>query len=474
MTADPGSMLGAPIAVPRVLVVDDSEINLKLMEVYLRQGGYEVLLASDGVVALEIAKTQQPQLILLDVRMPGMDGYAVCEKLKSSQLTKDIPVIFITADTNDDSESQAFAAGGADFIPRPVKRAVALARVKAHIDAYAQRRSLEGMFRDVLEFAPDAFVLTDARGLIVQFNACAERLFGYERQELLGTPLERLVSQCLQGGQSSTQCHRKDGTLFPAEVSFAPLQTNRGILNMAVIRDVTVRQQFENDLQTSRQQLRELAAKREATREAERKHIAREVHDELGQILTALRIDLSVLKIQLANDNPLMEHRLQNMKDLVDQGIHAVRNVAVSLRPSALDMGLVPAIEWLCDHHAKHSGAKFEFRPAEDNVAIDEVRAVIIFRIVQESLTNVARYAKASRVTVTVERRQNELYVMVKDDGQGFDVETIGQTKSFGLLGMRERAIALGGVLEVDSTVGHGTQIVVKIPVDTIQKQEVP
>ncbi len=467
-------MLGVSSFVPRVLVVDDSEINRKLMGIYLRQGGYEVVLAADGETALEIVKTQPPQLILLDVRMPGMDGYAVCEKLKSDEVTKDIPVIFITADTHDESESQAFAAGGADFIPRPVKRAVALARVKAHIDAYAQRRSLEGMFRDVLEFAPDAFVLTDARGLIVQFNACAERLFGYERQELLDTPLARLVSQNLQDGQSSAQCHRKDGALFPAEVSLAPLQTHRGILNMAVIRDVSVRKKFENDLQASRQQLRELAANREATREAERKHIAREVHDELGQILTALRIDLSVLKIQLANDNPAMETRLQNMKDLVDQGIHAVRNVAVSLRPSALDMGLVPAIEWLCDHHAKHGGTKFEFRPAEDHVAIDEVRAVIIFRIVQESLTNVARYAKATRVLVTVERGQNELVVMVKDDGQGFDVDTIGRTKTFGLLGMRERAIALGGVMEVDSSVGSGTQIVVKIPLNSVQGQEIP
>jgi signal transduction histidine kinase len=236
---------------------------------------------------------------------------------------------------------------------------------------------------------------------------------------------------------------------------------------MAVIRDVSVRKQAELDLKASRQQLRQLSAKSEATREAERKHIAREVHDELGQILTALRIDLSVLKIQLANQNPTMERKLQDMKELVDQGIHAVRNVALSLRPAALDMGLVPAIDWLCDHYAKLSDANFEFRPCEDDIAIDEVRSVIIFRIVQESLTNIARYAKASLVVVSVERGDRELRVTVKDNGQGFDIKTTAQAKTFGLLGMGERALALGGALEVDSVVGAGTRVTVSIPLDS-------
>ncbi len=465
-------MLNQSDEAPLVLVVDDSEVNLLLMHTYLRTSHYRVKLVSDGVTALRVAKECMPDLILLDVHMPGMDGYAVCRKLKEDGETKEIPVIFITSDGDTTAEKLAFAAGGVDFIPRPVHRDVALARVKAQIDGYSQRRSLEGMFRDVIEFAPDAFVLADEQGRIVQINACAERIFGYERQELYDIFLERLIPENLQVGHSSTECRRKDGSIFPAEVSFAPLQTNRGKLNMAVIRDVSIRQRAERDLSESRQQLRELAAKSETRREAERKHIAREVHDELGQILTALRIDLSVLKIQLTPGNTALELKFQEMKDLVDQGIHAVRNVAVSLRPAALDMGLVPAIEWLCDHHAKHSGAKFEFRPGAENIAIDEVRSVIIFRIVQESLTNIARYANAARVTVSVDRRDEELFLRVKDDGLGFDVQKVAQTKTFGLLGMRERAIALGGTLEVDSRLGSGTQIIVRIPMNTVEGSE--
>ncbi|MCF8155849.1 MAG: response regulator [Rhodoferax sp.] len=457
--------------VPLVLVVDDMDINRKLLETYLVCGGYRVALSSSGVDALEQVQLQRPQLILLDVRMSGMDGYAVCQALKENPQTRDIPVIFITAENTAEAERRAFAAGGADFIARPMHREVTLARVKTHLDAYAQRRSLEGMFRDVLEFAPDAFVLTDVQGKIVQINACAERMFGYARRELQQFSLERLLPQRLKDGYSAAQGCRKDGSVFPAEVSFAPLQTNRGILNMAVIRDVSLRKRAESDLKESRQQLRELAAKREANREDERKHIAREVHDELGQILTALRIDLSLLKIQLGNDNPTTERKLQEMKDLVDQGIHAVRNVAVSLRPAALDMGLVPAIEWLCDHHARQSAARIAFESDEENIAIDEVRAIIIFRIVQESLTNIARYAKAARVLVRIEHLAGELCVKVSDDGMGFNVEQVGRNKTFGLLGMRERAIALGGVLDLESSVGGGTRITVRIPMDNAQHQ---
>jgi len=198
------------------------------------------------------------------------------------------------------------------------------------------------------------------------------------------------------------------------------------------------------------------------------------VHDELGQILTALRIDLSVLKIQFAPGNPDLDHKLQEMKDLVDQGIHAVRNVAVSLRPAALDMGLVPAIEWLCHHHARQSGITCEFQPWEESIAFDEVRAVIIFRIVQESLTNIARYAHASQVIVSIQLQDDNLQLVISDNGQGFDVQRVNRGKTFGLLGMRERAIALGGALIIDSQIGLGTRIVVNIPVDTPVQRRTP
>jgi PAS domain S-box-containing protein len=223
---------------------------------------------------------------------------------------------------------------------------------------------------------------------------------------------------------------------------------------------------------SSRQQLRELIALNEATREEERKHIAREVHDELGQVLTALRMNMSLLDMRYGTQDTGLQAAVQGMKTLVDRAILGVRNVATHLRPVALDMGLVPAIEWLCQEFARTSGLRCTVQ-AQDNLEFDALRAVVIFRIVQESLTNIARYAQASAASVTLACRGPDLWLEVRDDGCGFDDKAANNNKSFGLLGMRERAIALGGCLGIVSTPGQGTVVSLTIPfhLDATQRQ---
>jgi signal transduction histidine kinase len=214
---------------------------------------------------------------------------------------------------------------------------------------------------------------------------------------------------------------------------------------------------------SSRQQLRELVAINEATREEERKHIAREVHDELGQVLTALRMDISLLGMRFGAQDAGLQAAVQGMKTLVDRAIQGVRNVATHLRPVALDIGLVPAIEWLCDEVTRTNGLRCTV-DVQGTLEFDELRAVVIFRIVQESLTNIARYAQASAADVTLACRGHDLWLEVRDDGCGFDTNVANHNKSFGLLGMRERAIALGGCLDIVSTPGHGTVVTLTIP----------
>lgn len=465
----------------RVLVVDDTMENRELTADILATAGYEVDMAGDGATALEMIKATPPDLILLDVVMPGMDGYEVCMQLKKDEATRDIPIIFLTGLIDVDAEAHGFGLGAADYVTKPISLPVVLARVKTHLALYAQRRGLEGMFRDVIEFAPDAFILSDIQGRIVQINHQAELLFGYDRSELFWQPLEMLSPQLKRfthdayrssyAGQQQRQttaisadCRRKDGTEFPAEINLNPLKTVRGLLLMATVRDVTERKKAEAELKDSRQKLRELAAQTEAARESERKHIAREVHDELGQVLTALRMDLSLLGMQAGSSFQPVTDKLQSMKGLVDRAILGVRNVAANLRPSALDMGLVAAIEWLRDEFVRHTGVPCEIHVSDDNIDLDEARAVVIFRIVQESLTNVTRYAQASKVAIALEPHDDSLWLEVRDDGQGFSPSLVEKGKSFGLLGMRERAIALGGRVEVVSAPGQGTLISVKIP----------
>lgn len=460
-----------------VLVVDDEPVNLKLLRSVLSSAGHQVICAADGLTALHMAEASRPHLILLDVMMPDMDGYAVCRSLKASELTRHIPVIFVTGRDDMAAEARGFELGAADYITKPIRLPVVLARVHTHLALYGQRRHLEGMFRDVMEFAPDAFVLWDAQGRIVQINARTEGLFGYTRQELVGQQLQHLMPQLALDGQLrlpeqltmgvSLQCLRKDGSEFPGDINLSPLETNRGRLSMAVVRDNSERQQAEQVLAESRERLRELAAQSEAAREEERKHIALEIHDELGQVLTALRMNMSLLGMRFGANEPGLIDQVQDMKGLVDRAIQGVRHVASNLRPTALDLGLSSAIEWLSGEFTRHTAIPCVFHMEEDRIDLDDTRSVVLFRIAQESLTNVTRYAEASRVDVTLHRRGNALQLEVRDNGRGFDPAAARPRKSLGLLGMRERALALGGQVGIASAPGQGTVVTVSIPLNT-------
>lgn len=219
-------------------------------------------------------------------------------------------------------------------------------------------------------------------------------------------------------------------------------------------------------LAESRQLLRELAAGSEITREQERKRISREVHDELGQTLTALRLDVSMVRLRFGLNNPDLMNKVLGMTELVDRALQSVRDVAANLRPAVLDMGIESALDWLSVEFSEHSGTPCTLHTSEEPFNIDEARSVGIFRIVQESLTNVARYAEASHVEIFIGLRGADLLVEISDDGKGFDPELRSTRQSFGLLGMRERAIALGGDIYIISALGNGTIVSVLIPME--------
>ncbi|WP_342618236.1 response regulator [Rhodoferax sp. GW822-FHT02A01] len=442
-----------------VMVVDDVPQNTRLMRSALASAGYAVVTAQDGPTALEIAQHTPPDLVLLDVRMPGMDGYEVCSRLKAQETTRHIPVIFMTASDNEDAEARCFEVGAADYITKPIMLATALARVKAHLRLQDRERRLETMFQDVVELAPDAFIFTDDQGTILRVNVRAERMFGYSRQELIGTPVVDLLPD-----RASPTGVRKGGEPFPVEVNRSPIQTVSGMLSMAVVRDMTAWLAAERELNASHQRLRAFAAKNEVAREDERRRVAREVHDEMGQVLTALRMDLSLVELHAGAADTFVGTKVKDMKGLVDQAIQGVRNVAGNLRPPVLDMGLVPAIEWLCRDFMRRAGVECRLYQGGEPIPLDDERSVVIFRIVQEALTNASRYASARTVDVELDSSEDVLRLVVRDDGQGFDPDATVGHRSFGLLGMRERALALGGRMELVSAPGKGTCISVTIP----------
>jgi signal transduction histidine kinase len=208
--------------------------------------------------------------------------------------------------------------------------------------------------------------------------------------------------------------------------------------------------------------LRELSAHHDSVREEERARIAREIHDEMGQALTALKMDLSVMGVESRKDAP----RVRELKGRVDDMIQTVRDVATALRPAALDLGILPAIEWLVDEFQKRNGIPCQVKVEDGDIDMAEDRSIVLFRILQESLTNIARHAEARSVEILLRRDATHIRLDIKDDGKGFDTEAAGSKKTFGLLGMRERVIMLHGSLNITSLPGEGTQVSVSIPVE--------
>lgn len=224
----------------------------------------------------------------------------------------------------------------------------------------------------------------------------------------------------------------------------------------------------EQELRVRSVAIREFAAHVERMREEDRKYIAREIHDELGQLLAALHLEISLLKTSgkgKSNKIEKMEVIRRNMAELVDRANQSVRSVAEHLRPASLGLGIEPALKRLTDEFRKYACISCALQLIDEPIDLDEDQTVAIFRIVQESLTNVARHAGASHVEVSLSRSADHLVIEVRDDGKGFDAEGATKQKSFGLVGMRERAAVLGGNIEVLSGLQQGTAIRVRLPV---------
>jgi PAS domain S-box-containing protein len=236
---------------------------------------------------------------------------------------------------------------------------------------------------------------------------------------------------------------------------------------LAIGRDISRMKETERRLRESQEQLRRIGARREAAREDERKRMAREIHDVLGQLLTALRLDVDMLGMEFGAEQPMLTVRTARTMAVIDETIAIVRNLASALRPAALDMGIVSAIEWQAKEFSGRTGIRCDVVMEEGDLALDEAQATAVFRLVQESLTNVLRHARASRVMVALERTGEEYHLAVSDDGVGFDPAAVG-ISSLGLVGMRERSVGLGGALVIDSAKGRGTSVNVRFPATKI------
>jgi len=310
--------------------------------------------------------------------------------------------------------------------------------------------------------------------ILTQFNAS-------KAEELLGTTPAQFFAHDLPGAKArwrdffdrghlhtETDERRLDGTPMRIEGDYMVVYDDNGRIagHFGIQRDVTDRHRARENLQASREQLRALAARLQKVREEERTQIAREIHDELGQALTGLKLDISWMKNRLPRDNEVMAQCL-SIIERIDQTANAVRRIATSLRPSILDqLGLAAALEWQGEEFGARTGIEVVMEQSVDDedAPIPDDLGSSAFRILQESLTNVARHAKATRVTIRFEQTPSLLKLEVSDNGVGCMTGCFEGTNSLGLLGMRERALACGGQFSISGMEGRGTTVLLRVP----------
>jgi PAS domain S-box-containing protein len=361
-------------------------------------------------------------------------------------------------------------------------------------DITAEKRASERIaarereFRSLAESLPDSIVRYDRNGVIVYLNRSRELALGKVAADIIG----RSVRECYGNDSHEGLAQILDNVLatgkdaeieisvpdprVPSDVihhiRFVAERDENGevIGALAIGRDISAIKRSERELEASRRQLRGLVARREVDLEDERRRIAREVHDELGQLLTGLQMKISRLVSKCTGKCSSIGEYLQEAMFLSEKALSVARDVASSLRPAVLDMGIVSALEWLAERFASDTGMSCKVRIVEDDILINECLAIALFRITQESLTNVSRHAKADQVEITLDKNEGSHVLKICDNGIGFDADS-RKLGSFGLVGIQERALMLGGAVDIDTCLGRGTEITVRIPISGRQDE---
>lgn len=282
--------------------------------------------------------------------------------------------------------------------------------------------------------------------------------------------LQKGLEHSLAGGGEFNTEHRIkhcDGTIRWMQ-TISRLSNNDGeMLLRGTIMDITERKQTVEALKRSQELLRELTAHQDRVKEDERRRIAREIHDELGQTLLALRIDVSMLDARTGKSHPRLNEKVRGALQQIDATMKTIRTIINNLRPAVLDLGLTAAIEWQVNEFRRRSGIDCDLVMDAEEFAVDNERATTLFRILQESLTNVIRHANATHVLVEVYNEGGKLTMKIADNGVGLYSETRKAAHSFGLVGMEERVHALNGTFLIASTPGKGTTLTIYIPLET-------
>jgi PAS domain S-box-containing protein len=367
-----------------------------------------------------------------------------------------------------------------------VERIALIQDVTASIESNAVLKEQENRLSIIIHNSMDAIITIDTSETILIFNAAAEAMFGYLMQDALKMPLSALIPHAQRSGhhthvqafsQSGDTARkmgaklilkglRANGEEFPLDASISRAVSDGKVYMTVILRDLTKQVKAQNELDRARAELREISIASQTAREEEKARISRELHDELGQNLTALKMDLSWLQAHTPSDaSANILERIRAMQGVLDSTVVATRRIAADLRPMMLDdLGLKAALEWLVQDFTQRLTVPCELLIDEDVIELDTRVQSALYRAVQECLTNIARHAHATQVHIELHMSPAKVTLQIRDNGVGMVDEARGKRGSFGLIGMRERIYILDGEVAIVSQIGKGTCITISLP----------
>jgi two-component system sensor histidine kinase UhpB len=469
-----------------VLIIEDSQADAELNVKLLRRGGYDISYqrvetAKEMTKALEL---ETWDLILSDYSIPRFTIQAALEIYRAHAV--DIPFIIISGAIGEKKTVQLMKAGVHDyllkgnmarFIPVVERELRAAFNRRELIKVSTALEILREKFRIYVENAPDAVFLTDRIGRFTYVNDATYQITGYTREELLKMPVQAIITEeslnkikeefnkLLETDslKADFEVQHKDGSKRWMAVDAIRLSETQFLV---FSKDITERKNAIHDVMEAREELQQLNHYLTDARENERAAIAMEIHDELGQAFTAIKIDLKRV-LDHITDSAKSFQKISGIIELTNDTIKIIQRISAELRPGLLDdLGLVAAIEWYSDEFEQRTGIKCELI-LEDSPDGDKRINLALFRILQEALINVIRHANAKTVRITLRYALRGITMIIEDDGVGISQEKITSGKSLGLIGMRERARQINGSVEFSKNTVAGTKIVAFIPAPT-------
>lgn len=484
----------------KVLIVEDDILIAKDIEKILLSLDYAVstLITSSARIITKIVN-ENPDLILMDIMFQDkVRGIDIARKVRERI---DVPIVYLTAHSEKNIIKKAKITEPFGYLLKPI----AERDLEITIEIALHRHTMEMKFKERMEKAlhesedryrqlveniSEGIVMQNQKGVITYANKRFLDMIGYTEDEVLGKPITRFLGGGLLKRREVQEAAQQDELRKATEVSWKRKDGDRiftilspqNIYNdkdqlrgrVSVLTDITNRRQAEKELHRSRELLRKLSQHLQTIKEKESKRIAREIHDELGQQLTALKMDLSWISSKVEpvdEDAKKFLKKINAMSSLVDNTIQTVQKISAELRPGLLDdLGLVPALEWLAQEFENQTNVECRLQLHCEMVDLDPDCSTAIFRISQEALTNVYRHAKATKVNISLKEEDGNLILRIKDNGKGITADEVFGSTSLGLMGMRERVRPFGGAVNITGKPKKGTTLMVTLPVDRVFK----